>query len=684
MGLSGLSGLSAMATSGGAAVPPPDAPTVAITDNEDGTASVSCTDNADSATAYEIDYRVNAGSWTSVDSGSLPFDNPQTVSGLNNGDALEVRARVQKSGVWSEYGTDSETIANLETETEAWAAAVVTNSGTASAATIAAMNDFVVGAKAGSIWTKLTRCNLFCGDQLAACAVPVAGSGNDTLVNFVSGDYTEATGLTGDGTTKYLNTGLTANTLSANSTHLTVVNQSSAAGSAGKHGAEDGTNRFSGFTPWTDMLPYVYQYDSTAGQGRLVGTAVMRQSGVLTMSRTASNSHAVYANGRSIGSNTTSGGSLPARAIYIFAINNGGTPSLNRADTLQGYTIGSGLTAAEAKLLANLLMDFNVAIGRGAFLDGYVTSGTDLNAAEDVLIDGNYAYVACRDGGTLTVVDITDPQVPSVVEVFTDADLTEAMGVAKNGNTIYLTSFLSHKLICIDATNPLALTKLGSVNVGTSSTEGARKVAYQSGYCYVANSDDGKMYVVDVSNPASPTVTGSVAAVTNAFSVEIVGGYVYCAGYDQTSLKIIDVSNKAAPSVVNTFTLDGGIAGFAQHGNTLLAALWFVDSLQAIDITDPLNPVDISTLATGIEKPNRVVINNTGDYAYLAIGPTTGNTAGVRRVNITNPASMTADVQCIGTLLNRCYGVTIDGEHLFAVARDADSFAALRIAGVSE
>lgn len=223
------------------------------------------------------------------------------------------------------------------------------NGGTYSATTKAAVNAFVVSAKANGYWTKLTRINLFCGDQLAAALVPLkvgGGGATDTNVNFVGGDYSEATGLTGNGTTKYLNTGLLANALTANDTHIAAYNRSSTTGFA--MGVVAAT-RFNLNAPLSgDGKVYSDQYNDTTG--RLVTTlAIGTPYGFLVGSRTASNAHVIYRNGSSVDSNATGGSAVPAAAIFVFASNNGlGTPNTHSANAIGGYSVGAGLTGANA------------------------------------------------------------------------------------------------------------------------------------------------------------------------------------------------------------------------------------------------------------------------------------------------------------------------------------------------
>lgn len=76
-----------------------------------------------------------------------------------------------------------------------------------------AISDFVTGCKTDSIWTKITEAYLLSGVTFAGVLAKLKHAGTATLtnVNFVSGDYLAAgsgAGLKSNGTTKYLDTGL--------------------------------------------------------------------------------------------------------------------------------------------------------------------------------------------------------------------------------------------------------------------------------------------------------------------------------------------------------------------------------------------------------------------------------------------------------------------------------------------
>jgi hypothetical protein len=104
-------------------------------------------------------------------------------------------------------------------EALAWRDAVVANSGTVSASTLAAVTTFCRRIDSAGIRDRFFRLNLFAGTGLPAALVPLFrgqsrtgtqyGNTTDTNQNFVSGDYSESGGLTSNSaSSKALSTGV--------------------------------------------------------------------------------------------------------------------------------------------------------------------------------------------------------------------------------------------------------------------------------------------------------------------------------------------------------------------------------------------------------------------------------------------------------------------------------------------
>lgn len=67
-----------------------------------------------------------------------------------------------------------------------------------------AINAFITGCKADGIWAPIRACCILAGwNNINGALVPLKGPA-PTNFNFVSGDYNRATGLLGNGSTKYL------------------------------------------------------------------------------------------------------------------------------------------------------------------------------------------------------------------------------------------------------------------------------------------------------------------------------------------------------------------------------------------------------------------------------------------------------------------------------------------------
>lgn len=258
-----------------------------------------------------------------------------------------------------------------DSDAQAWATAVTANGGTYSTTTLRAVSDFCKSAKASGYWTKLTRINLFCGGQLAAALVPLkVGGGNatDTNVNFVSGDYSESTGLTGNASNKYLNTGLNASALTTNSTHLAIYNRGADATSKavlGVHSDASGTEALSLFGPYSDGAAYSDQYKVSAS-GR-ISSALTGPFGLVIGTRTAANSHVLYEHATSRASSTTSDGALPAFPIFVFVLSSAGTPdgSAYGVGPFGAYSIGAGLSSSDVTAYTTHMEAFQDALGRG-------------------------------------------------------------------------------------------------------------------------------------------------------------------------------------------------------------------------------------------------------------------------------------------------------------------------------
>lgn len=244
-----------------------------------------------------------------------------------------------------------------------WATAVTAAGGTFSATELMAMNVGIKALKSASLWTAFALFGPLWGSDLAAALIQYRNGAweSATNVNFVGGDYSSATGLTGNTTTKSLRTALLANSLTLNNTHLAIYNRGSSGGAImGARVADD----FTLLAPFgSDGKAYSNMYDTT--NGRVVTAAgISTPFGFIVASRTAANSHAIYRNGSSVASNATSGGALPNVELYVGAQNNSGVAASWDVGPYAFYGAGRGLSAAEVATLYTIIQTMQTAVGR--------------------------------------------------------------------------------------------------------------------------------------------------------------------------------------------------------------------------------------------------------------------------------------------------------------------------------
>jgi RHS repeat-associated protein len=149
-------------------------------------------------------------------------------------------------------------------------------------------------------------------------------------------------------------------------------------------------------------------------------------------------------------------------------------------------------------------------------------------------------------------------------------------------------------------------------------------------YAYVADSGSG-LQIIDISNPAAPTLKGNYNTSDYAWDVQIVGNYAYVADI-VSGLQIIDISNPATPTFKGNYNTSGYANGVQVVGNYAYVA----DSgsgLQIIDISNPVAP----TLKGNYDTSGNVLdVQIVGNYAYVA-----DDYSGLQIIDISNPAAPT-------------------------------------------
>jgi len=247
----------------------------------------------------------------------------------------------------------------------AYIGAIQAISGSISMTDISIVYALIADLKNYGLWTKLIDVSIYAGDNLATALVklkmPAGVSRYLVNTNFVEADYTRTTGLKGNGSSKYLRSGIIPSThCSINDAHFGFYSRTNGACLLGIY-QNDG--QVFDIESATGGNSYFDSYASNQAGGRIT-IAGLSGSGHILWSRTASNALAAYRNGSSAGTNgSTPIGSLPTTELYYFALNTG-SPSNYTSNYLAFNHVGTGLSSGDASTLYTIVQAFQTSMGR--------------------------------------------------------------------------------------------------------------------------------------------------------------------------------------------------------------------------------------------------------------------------------------------------------------------------------
>ncbi len=213
--------------------------------------------------------------------------------------------------------------------------------------------------------------------------------------------------------------------------------------------------------------------------------------------------------------------------------------------------------------------------GNSNLFGAYGVTGTTINGE-------NYALVAAQGclnsqpcpqktvGNDLAVISLADPSSPLYTGSVSDTpngtgvqfpdDFDHPTAVVASGQYAYVTSFYGHALTVVDISDPTSPKVVAEIQNSTDFPAPA-DVAVQGNYVYVANqnsnaSGQGTFTVVDISNPTSPQVVGTVNArgLSGGYRVRVSGDLAYVSGSNVASITAVDITNPAAPFVLTSLT----------------------------------------------------------------------------------------------------------------------------------
>lgn len=310
-----------------------------------------------------------------------------------------------------------------------------------------------------------------------------------------------------------------------------------------------------------------------------------------------------------------------------------------------------------------------------------------LNEPEDIVLNGNYAYIPCRDGNNVAIIDIKNPASPVMAAILRNPDILDAFSVAIEKEHLFVLSMTNAVISVYNIANPYQPKKVAAIKVGgegsylkdyRSNYTRLRKIVVQDGYAYVTHSSESKVYVLDVKQPAAPAIISSFHTGDGAFAVLVQHNTLYLAAYGPGSSVItVDISNKKNPvitsKIYNPVAMKGTCA-LAIKGHHLYVTAYNAETIWSLDIKDPMHPVVVQTISDApMRGPGRIAFYK--DWAFVL--NSVNNSVAVIKTDKEGKMKIITYLQ--HPLLKRVYGIAIAGNRLMLAGREAKSFMVLDI-----
>lgn len=260
-------------------------------------------------------------------------------------------------------------------------------------------------------------------------------------------------------------------------------------------------------------------------------------------------------------------------------------------------------------------------------------SGSEAADGISVATQGNYLYLGRQNnsGYEFFVFDITTPSSPSLLGKLAIGDT--ANDIAVSGNYAYIASSdNAGELTVIDISNPASPTiatkfDLTAGNSGNGNSDGlAVAISGNTLYLTRAASAGKEFYVFNISTPTAPTLTGSVDLNGDLKEIAVMGSYVYGASSDNTQeFQVINIATPSSPVLTTSLDLNEGATqpdalSITTSPNTVYLGRdgSAAPEFYIIDVTTPGSPTIKSTLDIGTHILQSMDYDPTTKFVFFA------------------------------------------------------------------
>jgi hypothetical protein len=215
----------------------------------------------------------------------------------------------------------------------------------------------------------------------------------------------------------------------------------------------------------------------------------------------------------------------------------------------------------------------------------YLGGFHDVAWAHGVDVQGDIAYIAQRSG--LLTVDISNPE--SSVLLNTYPTNNDSFNVKVVGDIAYL---VAGGVYILDVTDPSSPTEIGRLEIFTE----FRDVIVDGTTLYAVNSL-GDLVIINADDPSKPTVEGILNQPGVYGGIQLVGSHILLAN-SSAGLRVIDVSDITSPTLVTSLSTGSKTTSVSVEGD--IAYLGDSDfGVVIVDVSDPTTPSIITMHGPG-------------------------------------------------------------------------------------
>ncbi len=218
------------------------------------------------------------------------------------------------------------------------------------------------------------------------------------------------------------------------------------------------------------------------------------------------------------------------------------------------------------------------------------------NGANRIAVQNNYAYVTSTDtiNGSLQIIEIANPEEPwlqAEIDIVGRSNLVEVQG-----DNAYVTG--NSNFMVVNVASP----EDGYVSGSIDTCNDIYDIFVQGSFIYVANGAGG-LQVIEASSPENPEIVGEITFPGEARAVAVQDGLAFVIDWsEETSfyLRVIDVSQPSSPVIVgsveigirnpNVELFEFGLFNFCISVQGNYAYVGGASGLLVLDITNPHMP----------------------------------------------------------------------------------------------